>query len=317
MAVLVPAAVGVLLVGFAESLAAARQYAAKYHYDIDVDQEMLAQGMANAVSGLFQGINVDGSLSKSSLNDASGAKTQLSSLAQGGFVVLTLLFLAPLFANLPKTALAAIVIQAVAFGLWKIPQMRRLWHVSRLDFSFAFAALLGVLTFGTLQGVFIGVVLSLLWLIWRASHPALHVLGRTPDGRGYLSIDQHADVITLRDVIIVRLDGPLFFATANPVRNQLRTLILEAHPAVKCIIFDMEGSNLVDMQGADELHELVNELNALGVDLYLARIKSNVQQDLDRYGALAAIGPARIHPNVDAAVTAVSAATPPASSNDR
>ena len=70
-----PAAVGVLLVGFAESLAAARQYAAKYHYDIDVDQEMLAQGMANAVSGLFQGINVDGSLSKSSLNDASGAKT--------------------------------------------------------------------------------------------------------------------------------------------------------------------------------------------------------------------------------------------------
>ena len=114
--VLVPAAVGVLLIGFAESLAAARQYAAKYHYDIDVDQEMLAQGMANTLSGLFQGINVDGSLSKSSLNDASGAKSQLSSLAQGGFVVLTLLFLAPLFANLPKAALAAIVIQAVAFA---------------------------------------------------------------------------------------------------------------------------------------------------------------------------------------------------------
>ena len=302
--VLVPAAVGVLLIGFAESLAAARQYAAKYHYDIDVDQEMLAQGMANTVSGLFQGINVDGSLSKSSLNDASGAKSQLSSLAQGAFVVLTLLFLAPLFANLPKAALAAIVIQAVAFGLWKIPQMRRLWRVSHSDFAFALAALLGVMTFGTLQGVFIGVLLSLLWLVWRASHPELQVLGRTADGRGYLRVDQHPGVVTLPGLLIVRLDGPLFFATANPVRNRLRSLILEARPAVKCVIFDMEGSNLVDLQGADELHELVEELNALGVELYIARVKAIVRQELERYGALLAIGPARIYPDVDSAVAA-------------
>jgi MFS superfamily sulfate permease-like transporter len=113
-----------MLVGFSESLAAARQYAGKYHYDIDVDQEMLAQGMANTGSGFFQGVNVDGSLSKSALNDSSGGKTQVASLAQGVFVILTLLFLAPLFSNLPQAALGAIVITAVVFGLFKVPEMR-------------------------------------------------------------------------------------------------------------------------------------------------------------------------------------------------
>jgi MFS superfamily sulfate permease-like transporter len=111
----ISAAICVVLVGFSESLAAARQYAAKYHYDIDINQEMLAQGMANFTSGIFQGVNVDGSLSKSSLNDASGAKSEMASLAQGAFVILTLLVLAPLFANLPEAVLGAIVIQAVVF----------------------------------------------------------------------------------------------------------------------------------------------------------------------------------------------------------
>ncbi len=110
-------AIGVLLVGFSESLAAARQYASKHHYDIDINQEMLAQGMANVTSGLFQGINVCGSLSKSSVNDGSGAKSEMASLAQGVFVILTLLILAPLFADLPEAVLGAIVIEAVVFGL--------------------------------------------------------------------------------------------------------------------------------------------------------------------------------------------------------
>jgi SulP family sulfate permease len=139
LAVILPAAVGVMLVGFSESMAAARQYASKYHYDIDVDQEMLAQGMANVGSGLFQGINVDSSLSKSALNDSSGGKTQVASLAQAVFAILTLLFLAPLFANLPSAALGAIVITAVVFGLFKVKEMRRLQRLSRVEFWLAMA----------------------------------------------------------------------------------------------------------------------------------------------------------------------------------
>lgn len=302
--VVFPAAIGVLLVGFSESLACARQYSAKYHYDIDVDQEMLAQGMANATCGLFQGINVDGSLSKSSLNDASGAKTQLASLAQGVFVILTLLFLAPLFANLPKAALAAIVIQAVAFGLWKIPEMRRLRRVSRVDFWLAAAALLGVLTFGTLQGVFVGVFLSLVWLVWRTSHPSMPVLGRAPDGESYHAIERHPEATTFPGVVIVRLDGPLFFATADPLRARVRELTRGATPPVKAIVFDMEGTDIVDLQGAHELEEVARELKDVQVILYLARLKSDVREILVKYGVLDTIPEGQVFESVDHAVGA-------------
>jgi MFS superfamily sulfate permease-like transporter len=139
-------AIGVLLVGFSESLAAARQYASKYHYDIDINQEMLAQGMANVTSGFFQGINVAGSLSKSSVNDASGAKSEMASLAQGIFVILTLLFLAPLFADLPQAVLGAIVIEAVVFGLMDVKALKRIYRLNRIEFWVGTIALLGVLT---------------------------------------------------------------------------------------------------------------------------------------------------------------------------
>jgi sulfate permease, SulP family len=304
LGVVLPAAIGVLLVGLSESLAAARQYSAKYHYDIDVNQEMLAQGMANTASGLFQGINVDGSLSKSSLNDASGAKTELASLAQGVFVILTLLFLAPLFANLPKAALAAIVIEAVAFGLWKIPEMRRLARLSRIDFAFAMAALLGVLTFGTLQGVFIGVFLSLLWLVWRASHPSIPVLGRAADGKSYHSIDSHSDATIVPGVVVLRLDGPLFFATASGLRNRVRALTRDVTPPVYAVVLDLEGADVIDLQGSDELREIAKELKDVGVTLLLARVKADIRQNLARYGTLDVVPNDHFFDAVDEAVAA-------------
>ncbi len=303
LGVILPAAVGVLLVGFSESLAAARQYSAKYHYDIDIDQEMLAQGMANTASGLFQGINVDGSLSKSSLNDSSGAKTEMASIAQAVFVILTLLFLAPLFSNLPQAALAAIVIQAVAFGLWKIPEMRRLSRLSRVDFWLALTALLGVLTFGTLEGVFIGVALSLLWLVWRTSHPSIPVLGRTPDG-SYHGIDYHLDTSTFSGLVILRLDGPLFFATANGLRNRLREVTRDVDPPVKVVILDLEGTDIIDLQGSDELQEVAKELQGVQIDLYLARAKTEIKLTLKRYGALVIIPENHLFDAVESAVAA-------------
>ena len=306
LGVVLPAAIGVLLVGFSESLACARQYSAKYHYDISVDQEMLAQGAANAACGLFQGINVDGSLSKSSLNDASGAKTQLASLAQGVFVILTLLFLAPLFANLPKTALAAIVIQAVAFGLWKIPEMRRLRVLSRIDFWLALAALLGVLTFGTLQGVFIGVFLSLLWLVWRTSHPSMPVLGRASDSAAYHSTERHPDAAMVPGIVILRLDGPLFFATAAPLRDRVRALTRNVAPPPKVVVFDMEGTDIIDLQGANELAEVAKELKDAHVTLCLARVKAEVGEDLKKYGVSNEIPPSQVYEDVAQAVAAAS-----------
>jgi len=199
-------AIGVLLVGFSESLAAARQYASKHHYDIDINQEMLAQGMANFTSGLFQGINVCGSLSKSSVNDGSGAKSEMASLAQGVFVILTLLILAPLFADLPEAVKA----------------MKRIYRLNRTEFWVGTIALLGVLTFGTLQGVLMGLLLSLLVLIARSSKPDIPVLGRWPGTEVFHSLDENPDSETYPGLVIIRFDGALYFATANGLRDKVR-----------------------------------------------------------------------------------------------
>ena len=308
LAVIVPAAVGVMLVGFSESLAAARQYAGKYHYDIDIDQEMLAQGMANAGSGLFQGINVDGSLSKSALNDSSGGKTQVASLAQAVFVILTLLFLAPLFANLPQAALGAIVITAVIFGLFKVKEMGRLRRLSRTEFWLAMAALLGVLTFGSLKGVFIGVSLSLLWLIWRSSHPAIPMLGRMPDGKAYHSLENHPEAITQPGLVIIRFDGPLFFATASSLRLRIRELTHNIEPPVKAVILDMESTNIIDLEGSDELREIGKELEELKISFYLSRVKDTIKQILVKDGVLEIIPDDRFYTSVESAVEAASPA---------
>jgi MFS superfamily sulfate permease-like transporter len=171
-------AVGVLLIGVSVSTAAVRQYATKHDYRIVVNQEMLAQGMSNVASGIFQGIFVDGSLSRSPINDQAGAKSQLSNLFQAVLVILTLLLLAPLFSYLPDAVLAAIIIEAVIIGMIDVPEMKRLLVVNRTEFVIALAALLGVLTFGVLWGVFIGVGLSIIWLLKVSSRPSIAELGR-------------------------------------------------------------------------------------------------------------------------------------------
>jgi SulP family sulfate permease len=304
LGVIIPAAIGVMLVGFSESLAAARQYASKYHYDINIDQEMLAQGMANTGSGLFQGINVDGSLSKSALNDSSGAKTQVASLAQGVFVILTLLFLAPLFANLPQAALGAIVITAVVFGLFKVKEMQRLARLSRTEFWLALAALMGVLTFGTLQGVFIGVFLSLLWLIWRSSHPTIPVLGKMPDAKAYHDVEHYPEAITNPGTVIIRFDGPLFFASASSLRTRVRELTRDIDPPVKAVILDMESTDIIDLEGSDVLKEIAKELEELEIAFYLARVKVPLKQFLVKVGVLEFIPEERFHTSVESAVEA-------------
>ena len=302
--VVIPAAIGVFLVSLSVSLAAAREYAARFHYDIDADQEMLAQGVANAASGLFQGISVVGAFSTTSVSVESGGKTEMASIAQGVALILTLLFLAPLFSHVPLAVLGAVIIEVMVFGLWKIPAMRRLWRLARTEFWLAMAALLGVLTFGLLQGVMIGIGLSLLWLVWRSSHPAIPVLGRMPDSKVYHSVDSFPDSETDPGLVIIRFDGPLFFATASSLRTRIRELIADVDPAVMAIVLDMESTNIIDLEGSDALHEVVVELRAANVKLHLARTKPEILKTLEQDGVLDTLGRDRLHDHVHQAVEA-------------
>ena len=291
-----------MLVGFSESLAAARQYASKYHYDIDINQEMLAQGMANLGSGFFQGINVAGSLSKSSVNDASGAKSEMASLAQGVFVILTLLFLAPLFADLPEAVLGAIVIQAVIFGLMDVKAMKRIYRLNRTEFRVGIIALLGVLTFGTLQGVLIGLVLSLLVLIARSSRPDIPILGRSPGSEVFHSLKENPDSEIYPGLVIIRFDGPLYFANASALRDRIREVTTDVTPPVTMVLIDMEGVSYIDLEGCDMLNEITENMKGIGIVIHLARAKHEIMEMLEKVGVDQIIGRDHIHNKVVAGV---------------
>ncbi len=295
-------AIGVLLVGFSESLAAARQYASKYHYEIDINQEMLAQGMANVTSGLFQGINVAGSLSKSSVNDASGAKSEMASLAQGVFVILTLLFLASLFADLPQAVLGAIVIEAVIFGLMDVKALKRIYRLNRTEFWVGTIALLGVLTFGTLKGVLIGLLLSLIVLIARSSRPDIPVLGRWPGTEVFHRLNENPDSETYPGLVIIRFDGPLYFATANALRDKVREVTTDVAQPVTMVLIDMEGVNYLDLEGCDMLNEITRDMKGVGVEIHLARVKHEVMELLAKDGVDQIMGRNKIHNKVFEAV---------------
>ena len=167
------AAAALLLIGFSQTAGDARAFAARHRYRIDVNQEATAQGMANVGVGVLQGMPVTTSLSASSLNESSGARTQMSSLVTGGLVLATLLVLAPLFSDLPKAVLGAVIIDAVVFGMIDVAELRRFHRVTRFDFWVAVAAIAGVLSAGVLAGVVIGVILSLAWLIYVATRPPM------------------------------------------------------------------------------------------------------------------------------------------------
>ena len=301
------AAVALLLIGFSQTAGDARAFAAKHHYQIDINQESVAQALANTGSGVFQGMPVSTSLSASSLNDHSGAKTGLASLTSGVTVLLTLLVLAPLFSNLPKPVLAALIIEAVVMGMMNVPEMRRLARVQRFDFWIAVAAILGTLVFGVLAGVVIGIGLSLIWLVSVATHPDIPSLGREAGTQVFRELDEHPGDEVFPGVAVIRLDGGLFFATADALEDRLRHVI-HSTPDLTGIVLDCEGINFVDSQGSAKMADIADLADESAVTLRLARLKPAVRATLDRDGVIERIGADMIHGNIYRAVQAEMAA---------
>ena len=301
------AAVALVLIGFSQTAGDARAFAAKHRYQIDINQESIAQSFANMAAGVFKGMPVSTSLSASSLNDHSGAKTGLASLTSGVTVLLTLLFLAPLFSILPKPVLAALIIEAVVMGMMNLPEMRRLARVQRFDFWIAVAAIVGTLIFGVLAGVIIGIGLSLIWLVGVATHPEMPSLGRERGTQVFREVEEHPDDEVVPGVAVIRFDGGLFFATADALEDRLRETI-HSTPGLTGIVLDCGGINFVDSQGAAKMADIADLAREAGVTLRLARLKPAVRATLARDGVIERIGAERIHGNIFRAVQAAQAA---------
>lgn len=303
-----PACVGVMLIGFAEGLGAAKTYAARNHYEIDPNRELIGLGTANIGSGLFGGMVVNGSLSKTAVNGSAGAKTQLSGLMVAVLTVLTLLFLTGLFSELPEATLAAIVIAALV-ELVDIRAMRRFFSVTspdlqriyglgaRADFIGAATALLGVLLFDTLPGLIIGIVVSLLLLIYRSSHPNVVRLGLTGGSDAFVDLSRHPEAVEPLNAVAVRVEASLFFANSDHVRKEI--LAVAGNRAVRAVILDTVSVPFIDYTAALMISELTDQLKADGITLVIARDIGQVRDVLSR--TVDGAGPPQF-PSVRAAV---------------
>jgi sulfate permease, SulP family len=298
------ASVALLLIGFSQTAGDARAFATRHRYRIDVDQESLAQGMSNIGAGVFQGMPVSTSLSASSLNESAGARSPLASLFTGGLVLLTLIALAPLFSQLPKAVLAALIIDAVVMGMIDIPELRRLYRVKRFDFWIAIAAFAGVLSVGVLAGVVVGVALSLAWLVYVTTAPGMPLLGREPGTQVFVEPSEGPHVETFPGLAVVRLDGGLFFATADALHDRLREITQTSDPSLHAVVLDLEGVDFVDSQGAAKLGEIRQLADSYGISVRLARAKTPVLAVLEADGVLDAIGADHLHSGVNQAVEA-------------
>ncbi|MGE5770199.1 MAG: SulP family inorganic anion transporter, partial [Betaproteobacteria bacterium] len=286
--VLLPGAVGLALVVFAEAIGPARNFASAHKYEMNANQELIGLGAANFGAGLFQGFAVGGSLSRSAANDRAGARSQASGVIAAAVTVVVALFFTQWFYALPEAALGAIVIVAVS-GMVKVAKLQHLQHVRREDFVLAVVALLAVLTFETLQALLIAVIVSLFALVWRASHPRLAVLGRVPDRLDFTDIRRYPENKTIPGLLIVRPTNGLFFANAAGFREAIIGEMASSAEPVKAVLLDLGATTELDVPSADMLAELGEELHARNIRSMLTRAITPVRQMLDLAGAMKTI----------------------------
>ena len=307
---LAPGALAIVLVGYAEALGGAKAAALQGGGDIDSNQELVAHGPANILSGLFGGFLVVGSLSKTSVAMAAGARSQLANLIAALFCLLTLVLLTPLFRGMPHPALAAIVIAAM-LHLSKPAYLRSLLTRNRLEFAIAVTVIAGELVLGVLQGIALGVVLSLLLLTYRASHPEGAVLGQLPGTEAYRDVERHHKALTFPGMLIWRVGGDMFFASIGHVVGGLMTKLAVSRPPVKHVLLDLESVNFIDTTACDELLRLIGELRGQGVTLAFARVRDQVREGMRLGGVEAAVGPTNFHERITDGVRAWQAAGDP------
>jgi MFS superfamily sulfate permease-like transporter len=299
---LITGAAGIVFLAVGESLGAARGFAARHHQEIDGDQELIALGAANGAAGLMGGFIVDASLSQSATAEASGARTQLAGLLTAALVLATAVILAPFFESLPWAVLAAIVIASVV-GLIDVGEVRRYWAWRRGDALLAVAALVGVATTDILAGLVIAVLLSLLMLLLRASRPELASLGRMPGHREvYADLSRNPDAEALPDILVVRLDAPLYFFNANDCRAQILARLDGLPERPRLVILDIGATSDLDVTTTDMLGQLHDDLAERGARLVLAQAKGRVRDRLARTGLLDRLGSSGIYFSVAQAV---------------
>ena len=304
---LLPSAVGLFLVCFADEVLTARSYAGRHGQHVDAGRELLAMGVAQAASGVTRGMPVGGSGSRTAVNDAMGARSQVSSLVAAAAVLLVVLFLTGPIADLPKAVLGATIVVASA-GLIEPAVWKALWRADRVEVAIAAITAAGVIGVGVLEAIVVAVALSIVDVVRRSARPHDAVLGWDPKLGRYADVAIHRRARVTPGVVIYRLDDRLFFANAGYVKGRVREALRGAPgPPPRWLVLDAEGMSHVDAAGLDALASLVGELREEDVKVAVARIKAPLRQRLDDAGTTTTIGGDRFFATVREAVAAVSA----------
>ncbi len=301
-------AIGIALLVYADSGVTGQVLGRRGGYPVDGNQEFLGLGAANIGSALTGGFPVNGSQSRSFTAADVGAKSQAMNLGVLVLVVLTLLFLTPLFAPLPKSALAGVII-VVAFGLLDPIAFRDLARVDRREVGLALLTAAVVVAVGMIAGVLVTVVLSLFLAALRAAQPRRTFLARVPGTDSFRGVDSVADGTTAPGLVIYRFDGPLFFANAQLLADDLQAAVVAeaAQEPVRWVVVDAESIGDVDSTGAGMLADLAGDFRERGITLALARLKAPVAEYLDRAGVMEKVGAEHVYLEVDDAVAAFEA----------
>jgi SulP family sulfate permease len=286
---ILPLAFAALLLSYIESVSAARTFATKYGYKLDVRQELLGIGSANLAVAFGQGYPVAGGLSQSAVNEKAGAKTPLSLIFASITLAFCLLFFTGFLRNLPKAVLAAIVSVAIT-GLINLRQIGHLWRVSRLEFTVAAVALVGVLLLGILKGVVVAAIASILLLIQGVARPHVAFLGRIPGTRRFSDLARHQDNEQIPEVLVFRVESGIVYFNVEHILRVVLDRVEAEEKSVRLMICDLSTSPAVDLAGVRMILDLHTELAKRGIVLRLAEAHASVRDLLRIEGAEGRVG---------------------------
>jgi SulP family sulfate permease len=301
---LFPIALTLALIAFMEAISVAKAVEEKRGENhVKANQELVALGASNIVGSLFQSYPTTGGFSRTAVNDQAGANTGLASLISSAVVGLTLLFLTPAFYYLPNAVLAAIIMVAV-FGLIDLKYPARLWKNRKDEFVLLVITFLLTLGLGIKEGILLGVLASLLLLVYRTSKPHIAILGRIRDTPHFRNLDRFAtDTENPEDFLILRFDGQLFFGNKDYFREQLQKQIEKKGEGLQYVILNAEAVNYIDSTAVFMLRSLVADLKKENIRFAVAGAIGPTRDILYTSGLIDDIGPENLFSNTNEAFT--------------
>jgi len=300
--ILLPTAFTIALVGFLQSIAVAKSIQSKQPgHRVQPNQELVAQGLSNIGGSFFQSFPTSGGFARTAVAIQAGAKTGMASIISAVLIALTLLFFTPLFYYLPNAILASVIMVAV-FGLIDIKEVKHLWKSDKRDLAMLIITFLGTLFLGIEEGIIIGVVLSLLMIIFQTTRPHYAILGKMPGTKLYKNIERFTEAEQRDNILVFRLDARLYFANVDFFKDAVEEAIIDKGEKLELFVLDAASINSLDSSAIHALEEILIDCKGRKVKFVMTGVKGPVRDAIFRSGFIQDFGNDSFYLTVNEAV---------------